>query len=80
MVLLPLYWEFMRDGDYYEYTSVMAPEPSRIKKKQTNNIISLKYFIMILIWKFNNRKWTKCRQKTKALNKYKNELLKGCRK
>ena len=52
-------------------------EPSRIKRKKANIFIKIKWFILISLWKFNNRKWIKCRHKTKALNKYKETLMKG---
>ena len=73
---MTLFWDFTSDGGYWDYTTSCLPEPSRIKKEKANIVIRLKWFILILIWKFNNRKWKKCRQKIKALNKYKNKLMK----
>ena len=72
---LPMFWE--SDGGYWDYNTSCLPEPSRIKKKNANIFIRIKWFILISIWKFNNRKWKKCRHKTKALEKYKDSLTKG---
>ena len=72
-----LFWDFTSDGGYWDYTTSCLPEPSRIKKKRANITIRLKWFVLILIWKVKNRKWKKCRQKNKALNKYKKSLMKG---
>lgn len=72
-----LFWEFIGDGDYRGYTTSCLPEPSRIKKKKANIFIRVKWSMLILIWKFNNRKWKKCRQKKKALDKYKRKIMKG---
>lgn len=72
-----LFWDFMTDGDYFDYTTTVSSEPSRIKNKNANIIIRLKWFILILVWKFNNRKWHNCRKKSKALHKYKKSLTKG---
>lgn len=72
-----LFWDFTSDVDYWDYTTSCLPEHHRIKKKKANIIIRLKWFILILIWKFNNRKWNKCRQKTRTLNRY-IKSLKDC--
>jgi len=72
-----LFWDFTSDGDYWDYTTSCLPEPSRIKKKNANIFIRIKWFVLISVWKFNNRKWKKCRHKTKALEKYKDSLTKG---
>ena len=71
--------DFMIDYDNATYTSTHfnVLEPSRIKNKRANIFTKVKWFVLILVWKFNNRKWTKCRHKTKALDKYKHELMKG---
>ena len=74
-----MFWDFTGEWDYMDYKSIQhnVPEPSRIKKKKATIIHKGKWFILTIIWKFNNRKWTKCRQKIKALDKYKYELMKG---
>lgn len=72
--------DFMSELDYnyqYTFTRFDVPEPSRIKNKRANIFTKVKWFVLILVWKFNNRKWTKCRHKTKALDKYKYKLMKG---
>ena len=75
-----LFWEFTGDGDYWDYTTSCLPEPSRIKKKNANMFIRIKWFVLISIWKFKNRKWNECKQKRKALDKYKRKLMKGYNK
>ena len=72
-----LFLDFMSDGDYWDYIASCLPEPSRIKQKKANIFIHFKWFALIIVWKFNNRQWTKCRQKHRALDKYKRELMKG---
>lgn len=74
---LPMFWDFTSDGGYWDYSTSCLPEPSRIKKKKTNIFTKLKWYTLILLWKFKNRKWSKCRQKSRALDKYKNKLMKG---
>lgn len=71
---LPMFWDITFD---WEYTTTYSSEPPRIKKKKANIFIKFKWFVSILMWKFNNRKWNKCRQKSKALEKYKDLLMKG---
>ena len=72
-----LFWDFTSDGGYWDYSTSCLPEPSRIKKKHANIFIRIKWFALISVWKFNNRKWKKCRHKTRALEKYKGSLTKG---
>ena len=74
-----MFWDFTGEWDYIGYTSIQhdVPEPSRIKKKKANMFTKVKWFILIQIWKFNNRKWNKCRHKNKALERYKDVLMKG---
>ena len=76
-----IFWDFTGEWDYIDYTSTQynVPEPSRIKKKKANIFIRLKWLMMILMWKFKNRKWNKCRQKIRSLDRYKYELMKGYR-
>lgn len=72
---LSMFWE--SDRGYWDYSTFCLPEPSRIKKKKANIFIKAKWFMLILLWKFKNRKWTDCRHKRKALEKYKESLMKG---
>lgn len=74
-----MFWDFTGEWDYTIYKSMQydVPEPSRIKKKKANMFTKVKWFILIQIWKFNNRKWRKCRHKNKALERYKATLIKG---
>lgn len=67
---------------FYDFTceldsSYWLPKLSAIKKKKANIFIKTKWFMLILLWKFNNRKWKKCRHKSRALAKYKWKLMKG---
>ena len=66
-----LFWDFTGEYGYWLYDKSDLPEPSRIKKKKANIFIKVKWFMLIQMWKINHRRWTKCRHKTKALNKYK---------
>ena len=50
---------------------------TELKRKKANIFIKAKWFMLILLWKFKNRKWTDCRHKRKALEKYKDSLMKG---
>ena len=74
-----IFWDFTGEWDYVNYASTQhnIPEPSRIKKKKANIFTKVKWFILIQIWKFNNRNWNKCRHKNKALERYKDTLMKG---
>ena len=76
-MVLPIFWDFTSEGCYWDCTVSCLPEPSRIKKKKANIFIRLKWLMMILMWKFKNRKWNKCRQKIRSLDRYKYELMKG---
>lgn len=71
--------DLMTEIEYVTFTCTQfhTPKPSRINKKKANMFIKVKWFLLILIWKFNNRQWINCRQKTRALDKYKWELMKG---
>lgn len=78
---LPIVWDFITEGEYWDYTTTLLPESPKIKKEKTkikaNIFTKIKWFVLVLVWKFNNRKWNKCRQKTKALNNYKLKIMKG---
>ena len=63
-----LFWDFISDGDYWDYTTSCLPEPSRIKKKNANIFIRIKWFILISIWKFNNRKWSQILHRIRLQN------------
>ena len=78
-MVLPMFWEFETDGGYWDYNTSRLPEPSRIKKKKANIFIRFKWLLLILLWKFNHRKWKKCRHKSKMLKRYKESLMKGYR-
>ena len=73
---LQIFWDTTLDGDYWDYTISCLSEPYRIKKKKANIFIRLKWFILILVWKFKNRKWKNHRKKNRALDRYKEKLMK----
>lgn len=78
-MVLPVFWDFTGDvEDFYTctYTNYHS-EPSRNKTKKINIFTKIKWFMLILIWKFNNRKWKKCRQKSRSLDRYKETLMRG---
>ena len=49
---------------------------TELKRKKANIFIRLKWFILILVWKFKNRKWKNHRKKNRALDRYKEKLMK----
>lgn len=71
--------DFYIEKNYNYKNHSNESKPYRNERKRANIFIRLKWFILILIWKMNNRKWKKCRHKIKALNKYKEILMKGYR-